>query len=691
MEINDNKEEEYDLEGNAEIVAFITIWDEDIGPVIVDFYPKFKVGDLENLAIQIFTAYQFFWDAQDLNFQTTKFILPIKSINRKAKVLLDLIPNLEVRGGLQPYIISLLLPDYFSDEELKIFDEIMLKISQQFQRNQKLSLADYYKEVKDILHLKVMEKEPAVDISEYYSYTAAMEDFQAGIKLFQTKNFDEAKKTLKKVLQKFEQEEHPHLIMEVLYILASLFTQRKQYRVARGYFLRLEGLAQKMERKSFIETSMFMGGFCAYKNENFPRALEKLESIEIEKVKYLNKLQFYTIYGKILIHFERFEEALEAFLKAFLVSTEMDPSLILKKQQSQILYELGVVNNKIAVEMLKNQGRKYEQDYKTYLQEAINHFNRSVELLIELKDFNILIYIYQLIGNIYDFLGEDLKFLEFYNKAFQYATEVKDSGKKIKITNRIIQKQTKLKMYEENIICIKNILKNIEEYRMIDLYSIARFHQQLGNALTMTEKREEGLEQFLKALEIFKGFKIPMFDELQLLQRIIEFYTEKKEFEKISSYSEELKTVSDQLHNASIQHPKVFRPMGEVKEIWVFCISEGIEFYNYAPFSEVDHDLLGGFLTAMQQFSLEISQNLLNSMIIGDDRYTFYQEEGYDFFILGRSAAKSSEEIVNKILSIIYTRFWKEFAEQIKNFGGNVTYFRRFTKVIEALDLTLTM
>lgn len=691
MEINDNKEKKYDLEGNAEIVAFITIWDEDIGPVIVDFYPKFKVGDLENLAIQIFTAYQFFWDAQDLKFQATKFILPIKSINRKAKVLLDLIPNLEVRGGLQPYIISLLLPDYFSDEDLNIFDEIMLKISQQFQRNKKLSLADYYQEVKDVLLQKVAEKEPVVDISGYYSYTAAMEDFQAGIKLFQTKNFDEAYKILKKVLQKFEQEEHPHLIMEVLYILTSLFTQRKQFSVARGYFLRLEGLAQKMENEKYIETSKFMGGFCAYKNENFPRALEKFESIEIEKVKYLNKLQFYTIYGRILIHFERFEEALEAFLKALLISTEMDTSLILKKQQSQILYELGIVNNKIAVEMLKNQGRKYEQDYKTYLQEAINHFNRCVELLIGLKDFNILIYIYQLIGNIYDFLGEDLKFLKFYNKAFKYATEVKDSGKKIKITNRIIQKQTKLKMYEENIICIKNILNNIEEYRMIDLYSIARFHQQLGNALTMTGKIEEGLEQLLKALEIFKGFKIPVFDELQLLKRIIELYIEKKEFEKVSSYSEVLKTVSDLLHSASIQPPKVFRPMGEVKEIWVFCISQGIEFYSYAPFSEVDHDLLGGFLTAMQQFSLEISQNLLNSMIIGDDRYTLYQEEGYDFFILGRSAAKSSEEIVNKILSIIYTRFWKEFAELIKNFKGNVTHFRRYTKVIEALDLTLTM
>lgn len=691
MEINDTIDEDYDLEGNAEIIAFITMWDEDIGPVIVDFYPKFKVGDLENLAIQIFTAYQFFWDAQDFKFQATKFILPIKSINRKSKVLLDLIPNLEVRGGLQPYIIALLVPDYFSDDDLKIFDEIMLKISQQYSRNQKILLKEYYQEIKDVLLLKVVEKEPKVDISEFYSYTAAMEDFQAGIKLFQTKNFDEAYKILKKVLQKFELEDHKHLIMEVFYILASLFTQKRQYNVARGYFLQLEELAREMENEKYLETSMFMGGFCSYKNENFPKAIEKFESIDIEKVKFLNKLQFYTIYGRILIHFQKYEEALEAFLKALLISTEMQSSIIVKKQQSQLLYELGVVNNKIAVEMLKNQGLKYDDDYQTYLQEAINHFSRCVDLLIELKDFNILIYIYQLIGNIHDFLGEDLKFLEFYEKALKYATEINDSGKKIKITKRIIQKQTKLKMYEENIIQIKNILNNIKEYKIIDLYSIARFHQQLGEALMNIEKVDEGLEQLLKALEIYKGFKNPVFDQLQILNIIVKVYTEKKEFEIVSSYSEELKIVSDQLHSASIQPPKIFRPMGDVKEIWVFCISKGIEFYSYAPFSEVDHDLLGGFLTAMQQFSLEISQNLLNSMLIGEDRYTFYQEEGYDFFILGRSASKSSEEIVKKVLSIIYARFWKEFAEDIKSFEGNITPFRRYTAVIEALDLTLTV
>ncbi len=298
---------------------------------------------------------------------------------------------------------------------------------------------------------------------------------------------------------------------------------------------------------------------------------------------------------------------------------------------------------------------------------------------------------YKLIGNIYDFLGDDLRFLEFYGKALEYATIRKNSGKEIKIIKRIIQKQTKMQMYQENIVRINRILLNITEYKFVDLFTIAKFHQQLGESLIATSNKEEGIGHLRQALDIYKNFKTPIFDELQLLNKLNELYTEMKDYEKVSLYSEEIKKVSDKLHNILITPPKAFQPMGAVKEIWIFSFSVGIEFCSYAPFSEIDHGILGGFLTSMQQFSLEMSQSLLKSMIIGGDRYSFYKEDGYDFFMLSRSAVKNSEEVVNKILSIIYTRFWKEFAEEVKIFQGNTTPFRRFKTVIESLDLTLTI
>ena len=42
------------------IISFISIWDEEIGPEIIDFFPRSNIGDLEKFAIQIFTVYQFF-------------------------------------------------------------------------------------------------------------------------------------------------------------------------------------------------------------------------------------------------------------------------------------------------------------------------------------------------------------------------------------------------------------------------------------------------------------------------------------------------------------------------------------------------------------------------------------------------------------------------------------------------------
>jgi len=41
--------------------------------------------------------------------------------------------------------------------------------------------------------------------------------------------------------------------------------------------------------------------------------------------------------------------------------------------------------------------------------------------------------------------------------------------------------------------------------------------------------------------------------------------------------------------------------------------------------------------------------------------------------------------------SRIYLRFWKEYSQYIRNFQGNIKYFKSFTDIIESLDLTLSI
>jgi len=94
-------------------------------------------------------------------------------------------------------------------------------------------------------------------------------------------------------------------------------------------------------------------------------------------------------------------------------------------------------------------------------------------------------------------------------------------------------------------------------------------------------------------------------------------------------------------------------------------------------------------MTAIQAFSEQIAYKNIDSMIFGDARFSLYQEEDRDFYILARSNITTSEDMIEKMLSIVYNRFWKEFYQEIINFVGNVSHFQKFEKILESFDWTL--
>jgi len=668
---------------------FFAIWDENIGPRIIDFYPKNTILDtFEKISMEIFQFYQFFVDTKNKQYQKTNICLPFNNINRKAKIYLDKIPDPELLGSFKPYIVVLLTFDYFSDDQLMEYDKILVKISQDFVNDRLRSLEDYFPDFKNVFALAETVKETEVKIDDY-SYTAAMEDFQAGIKLFQTKNFQGAYEILSKVLLKFEQEKHLNLIVEVLYIIASLFTQQKKYKLAREYFSRLEILAEKVEHDKYYETSLFMQGFCLYKIEHFQEALRIFEKIDETTAKNVNKLQFFSIRGRILAKREKYEEATREFEKALTLFTGMAQSGKNSKMQSQLLYELGLMLYKIAVKAIQNFGIHQKDKYQDNLIKAKEYFENSAEFFSELSDNNALTQAHMLIGNINEFLGNEELFLEWYEKALETAKKGKNRGLIVKILKKIIQKQTKLNLHDEKIIKIKKFLSNTEEHVFFDLYTIASFHRELGKSLIVKGDQSEGLSELIKTYEIFKNFKTPIYDTLELLEDIINYSKQLNDEGKISYYTKEIDNIKERFQETEIIKPKPFRPLADVKEIWVFSSTTGITIFTYAPETQIDHDLLGGFLTAIQQFSIELSQKEFDSMVVGDDRYMIYQETGRDFYVLGRASAKSSEETVRNILSVVFKRFWKEYAPDIKDFSGSVAVFESFKNIINTLDFTL--
>ena len=85
----ENKSDENEIQGgeNPLVISFMAIWDDELGPQIIDIYPKSNIGDPEKLAIQIFTLYQFFWESPDSSYTRTDITIPIIKINKIMRCL----------------------------------------------------------------------------------------------------------------------------------------------------------------------------------------------------------------------------------------------------------------------------------------------------------------------------------------------------------------------------------------------------------------------------------------------------------------------------------------------------------------------------------------------------------------------------------------------------------------------------
>ncbi|MBD3343380.1 MAG: hypothetical protein GF353_30060 [Candidatus Lokiarchaeota archaeon] len=670
--------------------CFLSLWDEEFGPKIIDFFPREKIGDLNKLSLNLFTLYQFFWDSPDKEFQETQMVVPLQRYNKKAIVLFNTIINENIRGGKQPFIISLLLPEFYTEEQLTMFDEVILNISQFFFRNDKVNLSEYEEDILNIIDLIKTEIEsPDIDNLENYSYTVAMEDFKAGIKLYQSKNFDEALMILLKVLKKFKQEDHRHLILEVLSIIASIHIQKRDFNNAKNYYYELKKISENLHVKKDIEVNTFMLGFCLYKLENFELAYETLTEINPQETQFLNKLQYYTILGRSLSFLGEYEDALISLQKALIESTDMDVTRQNQKQQAQILYDLGVINYKIGGNKYKELPEKNKDVTFRYFKEAINFLSRAAKIFIELNTKEVLVQLYFTIGDIWEIIQEFEKFIEYYEKAIDVAYKIKNHGKIIKNIRKLVERMDDLGYHKKIIEILNCFFSHEEKHFFIDQFSNAFLRYKLARALLKINKIEEALNELLKSYNIFKEFKRPVYEVRLVLEQLIQTFETLNRFDKAQLYGQKLSKTKKKFENFELVAQNDFSPLGIIKEIWIFSSSASVEIYNFAPESNIDHDLLGGFLSALQQFSLEVSQKKLNQIVIGEDRFVIYKDVGYDFYILGRAAVKENPNLVIKTLSRIHRRFWKEYSDEISNFQGNIKPFQGFTKIIESFDLSL--
>ena len=306
-------------------------------------------------------------------------------------------------------------------------------------------------------------------------------------------------------------------------------------------------------------------------------------------------------------------------------------------------------------------------------------------LWVDLQEYKNAIRNAQYIGNIYEVLGDRDKMLENYRNALEMAEQTKDFPSKIKLIKRIVKMQTKMGLYAQTAMDLQHIITDLGESTFIDLVSMGNFHHQLADTLWLLDQKEDAVGEYLSALNLYAKLAIPTPDQIPATERLIEYYQGKHEGDRVQFYQDQLGRVKTKIGEKATPSRRSTRLLGEVKEVWIF-VETGVEIFNYAPETQLDPELLGGFLSALQSFSLELSKQTLNAMMIGDDRYVFLRRQEAKFYILGRASLKSNETKIEKTLKFIADRFEKEYKPHLVNFAGNVVPFRSFMEILEHID-----
>ncbi len=109
-------------------------------------------------------------------------------------------------------------------------------------------------------------------------------------------------------------------------------------------------------------------------------------------------------------------------------------------------------------------------------------------------------------------------------------------------------------------------------------------------------------------------------------------------------------------------------------------------FRNYGD-SEIDRDLLAGFLSAFSGFMKEISQSDIKSTATDDFKY-YYTIIG-EMIIVVCTDLEDDDAAVNKKITSIRSRFLEKYGKMVEegSWDGNRTYFEPFEKVLDTIIL----
>ncbi len=533
-----------------------------------------------------------------------------------------------------------------------------------------------------------MKEDTEEKLEPSYSLTIAVEDFKRGVHLYQSKNLKVAYTLIRKSLLKFQLEHQTKLILESTYLVANILFQLEKFISAIKYFQELKILAQNLQHKKYLELSSFMLAFCHNKNKNYKKAFEIFENDLLDPIEYVNKLQFFTFRARTSSKLGYRDLAIKQFEEAIAICQKDLNGIKMEGQKAQLYNDIGLEMYYKILDELKASGMSYFTDLEQKSQAfslSIDYFQKAIEIWEKNGEMKKCITTILIIGNIYGYLKKYEKQIENYNIALQKSEEINEFEQYIKISRNLIRVLSSLHKSDDLISFLQRVISVLNQNGVNDIIAIAEFHLKLGKTLMSLKQIENAIFEFITALNLYQRLKVPISEHKTTLELIMQIYQDSKDMEKLAYYSQLLSDLENKLNKITIPSENW---LVVIKDFWVIT-ETGIEIFSYAPDVPINPTLFGGFVSALQSLSEEISQKKMESFVIGHLRYSFYFEEGKPIFIIGRADVQELETRVTKVLKILYQRFIDEYGRFLKKFSGNVSPFQNFGEVMKTIDFNL--
>jgi tetratricopeptide (TPR) repeat protein len=644
-----------------DLILFIAKWDRIDGIRITDQYPeKSYVIDLEHLAWKIFFFFENFYLSDDSNnFESIIFQLPIREKGKIIRVLIDSFPPKGDQDKFRPYLIAILLPDYFPEDQIGDFDEEIRLLNEKLRKTGSIQLNNYMDKIYNKFNVNQTLQDAEISLDEAYTYQKALKDFKKGLKIFSEDAYKISYMIIKKSYLEFKRDNNLKLLLEATYFIATILNKLHKYREALDYYRELEELARSLEHQKYYEKALFMAAFCSLKIKRNSLALNFFEKLASLDLRIISQFDFYFLYGKTLRILQKYEKSTEILTKAIEAVDPINLNEENKKQLASAYFELAHSYFFITTEKLLHQPE--EQEYTFEFQRIIHSYEKANKFLEEFKDYPNLIISNQIIGNIYEKMDKRSKAIIYYRRAIEYTKENNDVLSRMRLFDLIINNLMKLGKKMQIIKEIDEILFKIKTYAFLNLPQIARYHVKLGRVYVDLGRVKEALSEFLIALDIYEGLDTPAEEHLDLLDNLISIYSKTNQLKFREYYMDKREKLQQKIANLEINHSEKAL-FDLIKDLWILT-SQGELIFSHAPEYESNSQLLSGFLSATMNFSFEMTSSRLNTIKLGFDQFYLYGVSNRSFIVIGRASINQSEALIRKRLKVVFRKFDEKYGQ----------------------------